>query len=203
MALPKVRRNMSLLLGQLSPMETKRWADVTTEEFASMLKRQFGPELVRMIREGESQQREVGAMLCQSSDGSLRLNQECWGSRRSVTVHNCKRRLQSVSSFHVHLSGADTFSTTDLAAAVDVEQFSSLGYMKRGIPMLKVISTYTYRALPIFQRAAVRRGLAEADYDISRAVRLTNASEALALTNRALSTLQNIEKVFNAYEVEL
>jgi len=179
--------------------------NLSTAEFGTLLKTQFGPELRRMIEEAEQQrQDEVGAMICLGPDNTLHLGRECWGRARSVILTDCKG-ARSVGSFHVHLYGSDIFSPTDLNQGIAHELYSCLGYMKNGVPTLKVIGTHMYPRLPQTSQATIRRGIAEADSDIQDAIISAprNHEKALLLTSRAHKTLQNIEKLLNVYVVEL
>jgi len=172
------------------------------------LRAKYGEELKRMIMEAERQGREVGAMICITPTGEIKLSRTCWGLRHKVEVSDCKEgNLKQFGSFHVHLGGTGVFSVPDLNQAIHREQFSCVGYMKNGIPVIKCINPQIYRSLSPSQRAEIRRMLTQAEQNIAYAQFLYRTNpynpQVKALSQRAQEILAKVERLFDAYEVEL
>jgi len=168
------------------------------------LKSRHGPELKQMITEAEGQKREIGAMLCRSPSG-VHLSRTCYGRREMVSVVDCHDGLSPLGSFHVHLGGTDIFSPADLELALRKEELSCLGYTRGGRSYLKCIMPKRYYEYGPEKKAEIQSGLVEAKRDIEQATQLFRGDipKAVALSQRAKSTLSNIEQLLGAYEVEL
>jgi len=171
------------------------------------LKNRFGTELRELISEAEGQKREIGAMLCRTAAGQPHLSRACYGRRETVTVADCHDGLSPLGSFHVHLGGTDVFSVPDLELAVKKEQLSCLGYTKGGHPYLKCVMPKRYYELPYETRTSIGRSLDQARQDIERANQLFRSSpsnpEALELSQRAQTTLRQVENLLGSQEVPL
>jgi len=209
-AFEKVERNLRRLRRIVAGVKTERsWVQIPPgpESPTLELKYRHGPELKRLIEEAQTQNREVGVMLCQTKAGDLHLSRACWGRRETVTVADCHDGLIPLGSFHVHLGGTDVFSVPDLELALEKEQLSCLGYVKAGAPMLKCINPKLYHTLPPETKMEIRYSLDQARQDTERAAQLYQSSptnpEAIMLSKRAQTTLSRIEGMLGAYEVTL